>query len=133
EPARGTGAKIVGFQASNQVTIRLHEINRVADIIDRAVSAGANTLSGVEFLVVDAAKALDQLRPLALASARRRAEIYAKAAGAGVGHAVAIDEQGSVPVGGFMRTAGAAAPPTPIVAGEETLRFSVTVTYELLY
>jgi uncharacterized protein YggE len=131
DPARSTAGRITAFQASNQVTIKLREISKVADIIDRMLGAGANTFSGVEFLVSDQSKALDQARREGIADARRKAEIYAKMAGAGLGHAIAIDEQASPPR--FLRSAAPASASTPVAVGEETVRLTVTVTYELLY
>ncbi len=132
EPSRGSANKIVGFQASNQITIRLRDISKVSDIIDRLVGAGANSLSGVEFLVADPSKALDQARRDSMADAKRKAEIYATAASAGLGRVVSVEEQGTVPRYGRM---AAAAPggSTPIATGEETLRITTTVTYELGY
>jgi uncharacterized protein YggE len=134
DPSKGGSARIAAFQAGNQVTVRLHDVRKVTDVIDRLVGAGANTLSGVEFLLADPSKALDQARSAGIADARHKAELYAKAAGAALGHAVAIDEQTTPP--GFVRqgaptvVAGAA---TPIAVGEETLKLTITVTYELLY
>ncbi|MEX0752233.1 MAG: SIMPL domain-containing protein, partial [Xanthobacteraceae bacterium] len=73
-------ARITGFQASNQVTIKIRELAKVADIIDRLVAAGANDISGIQFVVSSPSKLLDQAREAAVADARRKAEIYARAA-----------------------------------------------------
>jgi hypothetical protein len=131
DQGHGGPPKIIGFQVTNQVNIKLHDAGTVGDIIDRLAGAGANTLSGVEFQVSDPSKALDEARRAGMADAQRKAQLYAKMAGAGLGHAVAIDEQTVAPR--FLRVAAPAAGAPPIAAGEDTLRIAVTVTYELLY
>ncbi len=88
-PARG---KINGFLASNQVTIRVRDIAKLADIIDRTVSAGATDIGGIEFIVSAPSPVLDRARDAAVADARRKAEIYAKAAGVTLGRVLALAE-----------------------------------------
>src|SRR5215218_1148737 len=77
--------RINGFQAANQVTIRVRDPGKLADVVDKAIGAGATDLGGIEFLVNEPSKALDQARGEAFADARRKAEIYAKAAGVTLG------------------------------------------------
>lgn len=133
DPNRSTTGRIVAFQASNQVTVKVRDVTKVPDVIDRLLGAGANTLSGVEFLIGDPSTAMDQARAQAIADAKRKAEIYAKAIGAQLGRPVSIGEEAQSPR--FLRSAAPAmaAATTPVALGEETLRVSVTVTYELQY
>jgi len=72
---------ITGYRASNRVTIRLRDVSKVANVIDTLVGAGANDIGGINFMVSQASKLLDEAREKAIADARRKAEIYAKAAG----------------------------------------------------
>ena len=118
------------FRASNQITAKVRDIGLVAEVIDRALAAGANEVLGINFMVADPSPALDQIRGEALANARKKAEIYAKAVNATVGRAINIEEDGSArgPMPMAMR-AGAA----PIMPGEQTLQISLSVSYELLY
>jgi hypothetical protein len=122
-------ARLLGFQATNQVTVKIHDIARLPDLLDSAIGAGANEMSGIEFVVSKQPKLLDQVRGEAIADARRKAELYAKAAGAKVGHVLMISEEGAAPPQTAIRTfrSGAA----PVAPGEQTLRATVTVSYEL--
>jgi hypothetical protein len=86
-------------------------------------------MSGIEFIVSEQSKLLDRARADAVADARRKAELYAKAAGSRLGHVVAISEEGSAPPPRPMQTLRAGA--VPISPGEQTLRAAVTVSYEL--
>ena len=87
-------------------------------------------MSGIEFVVSEQSKLLDKARAEAIADARRKAELYANAAGMKVGRVMAISEEGSVPLPRAFQPmrAGAAA---PIAPGEQSLRAVVTVSYEL--
>jgi uncharacterized protein YggE len=123
--------RIVGFQATNQVTIKIRDMAKISDVIDRLISAGANDISGINFVVSSPSKALDSAREAAIADARRKAEIYAQAANVKLGAAVSITEEGSmVPAPIPMR--GAMQASTPVSVGEEIQRVAVTVSYELL-
>lgn len=125
-PARG---KINGFLASNQVMIRVRDIAKLADIIDRTVSAGATDIGGIEFVVSAPSQALDRARDAAVADARRKAEIYAKAAGVTLGRVLTLSEDQASAEPMLMSARAAAAP--PIMPGEKTLKLTVTISYEL--
>jgi uncharacterized protein len=131
-PNRPGPSSVIGYRASNRVTVRVREPNKLAGVIDTLVNAGANDIGGIAFTVSNASKLLDGAREQAVADARRKAEIYAKAAGVSLGAPVNISEEsnpGPVP---FRRNiAGMAASPTPVAQGEETLRVTVSVSWAI--
>jgi uncharacterized protein len=130
-PNRSTNA-IVGYRATNQVTVRLHDVTTVASTIDLLVGAGANDIGGINFMVSQASKLLDDAREQAVADARRKAEIYAKAAGVTLGAPLSISEEGSPgPVfrGKMMAAAPMAA--TPVAQGEQTLSVTVGISWAI--
>jgi len=124
---------IVGYRASNRVTVRLRDILKVASTIDMLVAAGATDIGGIEFSVSNASKLLDDARAQAIADARRKAEILAKAAGVTLGPPLSISEAGAPgPVLFRSKMAvGFAASPTPVAQGEETLQVSVSVSWAI--
>jgi uncharacterized protein YggE len=125
-----TEPKLSGYSISNQVNVTIREIGKVGDLLDRIVVAGATDIGNVAFLVSDASKALDQAREAAMADARRKAEVYAKAAGVQLGRAEWISEDtGNGPPVPMMARAQAA--PVPIASGEDTLRVQVTVGFDI--
>ena len=133
-PNRVSGGppQIVGYRATNQVTVTLHDVTRVAGTIDTLVGAGANDIGGVNFAVSQASRLLDDARGQAMADAQRKAEIYARAANVTLGPPLSITEgepQGPMPM--FARKMAASAAPTPIAVGEETLRIAVRVSYAI--
>jgi len=129
DPNKSGTARLTGFQATNQVTVRIRDIGNLAAVLDSAISAGANEMSGIEFIVSEQSKLLDRARDDAIADAHRKAELYAKAAGSKLGHVIAISEEGSAPPPRPMQALRAGA--VPISPGEQTLRAAVTVSYEL--
>jgi uncharacterized protein YggE len=130
-PYRSGPPSIVGYRASNRVTIRLRDVTKVASVIDMLVGAGANDIGGINFMVTAASKLLDEAREQAFADARRKAEIYAKAAGVTLGAPLSISE-GSASVPMFrskMPMAPMAA--APVMQGEETLSVTVNVSWAI--
>lgn len=125
--------RIVGYRATNHVTVRIRDIGKVASVIDTLTGAGANSISGVSFRVTQASKLLDEARTQALADARRKAEIYAKAANVTLGAPINIAEAGGSGPVPMLRAKFAAADSggAPVAPGEETLHVSVSVSYEI--
>jgi uncharacterized protein len=131
-PNRAGPSPVIGYRASNRVTVRVREPNKLAGVIDTLVNAGANDIGGIAFAVSNASKLLDGAREQAVADARRKAEIYAKAAGVSLGAPVNISEESSPGPVPFRRNiTGMAASPTPVAQGEETLRVTVTVSWAI--
>jgi len=123
---------IIGYRASNHVTVKLRDVAKAAGVIDTLVAAGANEIGGINFTVSQASKLLDEAREKAVADARRKAEIYAKAAGVTLGAPLIISEGGAPVIPLFRaRMAPMAAASTPIAQGEETLSVSVNVTWAI--
>jgi uncharacterized protein YggE len=131
-PNRAGPNAVTGYRASNRVSIKLRDITKVANIIDTLVGAGANEIGGINFVVSQASKVLDEAREKAVADARRKAEIYAKAAGVTLGEPLSISEEGSAPQPMFRSKAVAGmAAGAPVAQGEETLSVSVSVSWAI--
>lgn len=123
--------QITGYIARNRVTVRLRDVTKVASIIDTLVGAGVNDMGGIAFGVSNASKLLDEARVEAIADAKRKAEIYAKAANVTLGSAISISEEGGAPAPVYRSKFAAAPASAPIAQGEETLRIGVSVSYEI--
>jgi uncharacterized protein len=131
-PNRSGPSPVVGYRASNRVTVKLRDVAKVANIVDVLVGAGANELGGINFLVSQASKLLDDAREKAIADARRKAEIYAKAAGVALGEPLNISEEGgSGPPVFRSKMAAPMAASAPVAQGEETLSVSVSVSWAI--
>src|SRR5580692_10903838 len=134
-PQPNTEPKLIGFSVSNQFQVTIRQIGNVGDILDQLIAAGATDIGSVEFLHSNTSKALDQARTAAVADAKRKAELYAQAAGLTLGGVGWITEDpGYTPPMPFaaMRAAPAMVA-TPIAAGEDTLRVRVTVGFDIAH
>jgi uncharacterized protein YggE len=127
--------QITGFEITNQLQVTVHDTDKLGEILDAAVQAGANSIYGVNFLVSDQTAAASQARVKAVADARAKAEELASAAGLTLGPVVAISE-GAPPVigpmyGGRGGGGGMAQAAVPVQPGSTTVAVDVTLTYEL--
>lgn len=133
-PNRSLPTQIVGYRATNHVRVKLRELAKAPIVLDTMIAAGANEIGGISFFVSDPSKPLDKARIEAMADARRKAEIYARAAGVSLGTPLQIVEEGASAPSAFRQGVAmrAAAPmATPVEPGEQTLRVSVSVTYQI--
>jgi uncharacterized protein len=131
-PGPNMEQRLTGFSVSNQVSVTIRQIDKVGDILDRLVTAGANDAGNVEFLHADPSKTLDRAREAAMADARRKAELYARAAGLPLGGVAWVTEDSSAPVFRAKVAMHAAMPASvPIAAGEDTLQVRITVGFEI--
>jgi uncharacterized protein len=126
---------ITGYQASNQVNVRFRDVKKAGPILDALVAAGANQINGPSFELDQPEAALDEARGKAVATARERAALYARAAGLRVKRIVAISEGGGgEPPRPMPMLAMARAPKmadTAVEAGEQKLQVAINVTFEL--
>jgi uncharacterized protein len=126
--------KIVGYEVRNTVNVTIRDLKKLGSLLDVTVSTGANNISNVAFDVENASTLEDDARRKAFEDARRKAGLYAEAAGMKLGRVIAISEstQSPLPRGRMMMDAmKAAAPATPIEQGELNLNTRVDVEWEL--
>lgn len=125
-----------GYVARNTIEVRLDEITRVGEIIDIAITNGANSVHGVRFDLKERDALEREALKRATADARARAEAAASGAGASVGRVLRIEEptRGVAPPVPMMREmamADSRAAATPVVAGEIEIRSVVVLTASL--
>ncbi|NWG70186.1 MAG: SIMPL domain-containing protein [Parvularculaceae bacterium] len=127
--------RIIGYQATNTLSVKLRDLAAAGSVIDDAVAKGANNLGGIAFTFADPRPLMDKARTAAVEDARRKAELLAKAAGVGLGPVLQITDgyaAAPAPVPMLrMEAAAADAKSTPIAAGESTISATVTIVYEI--
>lgn len=124
--------KITGYTASNQVMVRIRDLPKLGEVLDAAISDGANTLNGLTFGLSNPGPAEDQARVQAVAAAKARAELLTKAAGAKLGKILSISEAtGYAPPVPMFRAAKDAVMAVPVEGGEVATTATVTIVYEI--
>jgi uncharacterized protein YggE len=128
-------SKLTAYRVSNQVIAKTRHIDKLGDMLDRLTAAGATDVRNIDFLVSDPSKALDEAREAAIADARRKAEVFARAAGVTLDRVVSIEEEGGTAERLSRRnramTEALDAVAVPIAGGENTLRAVVTVGFDI--
>ena len=134
---QGRLPRIVGYQVSNNVTVRSEKVGDAGRFLGVAVGAGVNHSSGINFEVSDPARGREQGMRSAFDDARAKAALLAAAAGRTLGQALVITEgtQHVPPPMPMARTANMEArlqtADVPVESGTEQLSFTVTVTFAL--
>jgi uncharacterized protein len=132
---QNTPPRLTGYQASNQVTIRVQDLSRLGSAVDAVVSAGANQIQGIGFGLKDPTAAENQAREAAVKALAAKAELYARATGYRVARLVSLSEGGGyapqppMPMAAMVRMEKADS--TPVAGGELSVRVDITGYYEL--
>jgi uncharacterized protein YggE len=130
-PAKeGQPADILAYEVVNQVHVKVRDLPSLGRVLDQQVSQGANSIYGIRFGLIDPTPLLDEARKRAMADARRKAELYAAAAGLKVGRVVSVQEAGAASPRPEMG-ARAMMSAVPVAAGEQEIQASISVTYAL--
>lgn len=129
--------RIVGYQATNVVSVRLEDLSKVGPVIDAGLGAGANRLDGLFFGLKDEGPARAAALTAAVGEARTKAEALARAAGVKLGELVEITEGGvNVFTPTFQKARGVAMEAmamadTPVESGQVSVDASVTLRYRI--
>lgn len=129
---------INGYQVFNNLSVKVHNLDMLGELLDSAVTIGANQINSISFAVNDNSALLDDARRAAMADARAKAELYADAAGVSLGNILSISEGRSStsnpPLPGvvMMARVSSESADVPVAAGQ--LRFSkqVSVSWALV-
>ncbi len=126
--------KLNGYQAQDQVSVRVNDLTKTGPVIDAVIAAGVNQLDSIDFGLKNDQAATDQARQQAVTTLMQRAQLYATAFGLKVKRVVTISEGGpalSPPRPMMYAKMAAAGVSTPVATGEMQLSVDVTATFEL--
>lgn len=136
-----TGGQVFrGFEASQSLTVKVRDLDKVSDVLGAATGAGANQAGGVNFTVDKPEAKQAEARAMAITQAKEKAEELAKQLGVHLGDISGFSEGGNgyMPPIMMMKNeaygrGGAAdvAQSIPLPAGEQDVQVTVSITYEL--
>jgi uncharacterized protein YggE len=132
QPYRSDESITLGYVATNTLTITVEKLDSVATVIDAAVNSGANMTGSVYFGIRDTTASNAKALTMAVANARRQAEIMAAAEHAKVGHVVAMTTAPDYRGGNRNTSPPPPPPPPPPVAGAVIMPGHVTVDATVL-
>jgi uncharacterized protein YggE len=122
--------ELTGFNAVNIVRVRVRQVDTLGELLDAAVTAGANTIQNIQFELSDPAAQLSEAREAAVNNAREKAEQLAALNGAELGAVRTIVESSqAAPV--FARGDFGGGGAVPIAPGTQTVQVIVQITWLL--
>ena len=136
EPRPGEARRapqVVGYEVTNQVTVRIRDLAESGAILDQVVSAGANQINSISFDIDDQEKLRDEAIRLAIADARRKGEIMAEAAGVELVRilTVSINDYAEPVFYDRVAMSAQAESSVPILGGEHSITVNATVEWEI--
>lgn len=133
EPDGTQKAELVAYQVTNTLSVRVRDIDKTGEILDKAVTLGVNEGGGISFTNADPSLVITQARKKAVSDAIAKAKTLAEAAGVSVGKVVEISEQSYAPQPMPMsaKSFDSARAAVPVQAGENSYRVQVNVTFEI--
>jgi uncharacterized protein YggE len=132
----GKPPRITGYRVVNTLRVRVRNLAQAGPIIDRAVGDGANQVQSIQFVLSDTSAVQSEALTRAVADARRKAEVLARALGRPLGEVLSVSEGGGgYPEPIYFRAAdaalGAGEAATPVEPGQLTFSASVQVVFAL--
>jgi len=126
----------VTYLVDNNLTVRLRDVERLSELLQDSVDAGATNIYGVTFSTAESTAAEVEARAEAMADAQGRAEQIAADAGLTLGEPITISTGVSLPVpliyyGAPAFGMGGGGDGPPISSGTNTVTVDVTVSYTL--
>ena len=123
-----------GYRASNRVQVTLRSIDKTGEVLDALITAGANDVSGISWSIDDPSAAQEQARQAAFATARTRAEGYARLAGMNGVRLLEVNESvmsGPPIMFDMPQAAAARSEIAPVRPGQVQTGVTITVKYEM--
>jgi uncharacterized protein YggE len=135
-PGQGSreAPKLAGYEASNNLSIRVRDFDKLGSLLDSLVTSGANQIRGIELTIAETGPLRDQARTAAMKDAMRKAEIIADAAGVRIVRLFSAAEDIAElprPMAMRMTAEDAQRAPVPVEAGEQEIRGRVTAVFEI--
>ena len=129
---------LLGFQVSNQLTVKVRDLDTVGDVIDRATGASGDLtrFNSIKFTIEDAKGLREQARAAAVKDLMAKAAQVAALAGVELGRLTYITESGRQGPLTFNNSlavkAFAESEPTPILSGQMTGSVNVQGAFVIL-
>jgi uncharacterized protein YggE len=130
----GDSTAIVGYRASNSIDVKIRKLDSASQTLALIVSTGgdASRINSVNYTIEDDSQLVKDARTRAFNDAKDRATQYAQLSGLDLGKVISISESaGSPPPTPLPGTRAAEMAAVPLEPGQQTVKFSVTVVWEL--
>ncbi|HNZ51581.1 MAG TPA: SIMPL domain-containing protein [bacterium] len=135
------GQELVGYEVSQNLTLKVRDLNKIGDVIARTTEQGANQIGNVSFTIDDEFELRNQARELAIQQAKEKAALIAKQSGMKLGEIKGVYENTDLErqQAAYSNTkmmidssiAGAELATPSVQVGQNEIRAEVTLMYEV--
>lgn len=131
------GSELVGYQATNTLTVVLRDLENVGSFVKVAVEAGGDLtrVQRVDFRIEDEDALREEARRLALQDALAKADLFAEQMGVSRGKLMFVTESYLIPLGGGFGAIGAGAfddeTPIQLYPGEVEVRVNIQAMFAI--
>ncbi|MDP2943987.1 MAG: SIMPL domain-containing protein [bacterium] len=135
----GKGQELVGYEVSQNVALKIRDLNKIGDVIAKTTAQGANQIGNISFTIDDEYELRNQARELAIAKAKEKAMMIAEQSGMKLGEIKSVYESDAY-VGPIMYSnakldmgAGVSAELSApsIQSGQNEIKVEATLVYEV--
>jgi len=133
----GSRRVLVGYQLTQSLVARLHDLDKVGTALSRGTTAGANDVTNLAFSIEEDEKIRKELREKAITDAKEKAAVLEDQVGFKLGKIINFNESGGsyIPRPLFQESYNykqeGNAPDVNIESGTNKMEINVTLTYEL--
>jgi uncharacterized protein YggE len=130
------GQRLTGYRVMRQMTAKVRDLDRLGEVLDGLVSAGANEVHGAQMSAADPSSAEHEALRAAVSAARAKAEAIADAGGVALAGLARVEEEPAhaapMPRMRMLAAAGAVADaPTEVAAGDLTVTRQVRAWFSI--
>lgn len=128
--------RLTGYRVARSVSVTVRDLDRLGEVLDGVVAAGANEVHGTQMSAADPSAAEHRALATAVSAARAKAEAVAIAAGVRLGGVTRVEEESGLPEPplpklAMGRMAEAADLSTEVSAGDLTVTRRVRAWFDL--
>jgi uncharacterized protein YggE len=133
------GQKLIGYEVSQNVDIKIRDLEKIGDVIANTTAKGANQVGGISFTIDDEYALKNQARELAITKAKEKAAMIANQTGMKLGKIKGVFENADATPVPYAYTnakmmldssANGIASPS-IQTGQNEIKVDVTLSYEV--
>ncbi|MGH2562894.1 MAG: SIMPL domain-containing protein [Ginsengibacter sp.] len=135
-PCRPTNPTIIGYEVSEYVSVKIHDLTNVGTIVQGIGGIGVSNMDGPNFSIENEDTLKEQARKLAIDQAKDKAQTLARDLGVQLVRIVNFSENGNSPImyakGMALDSVAAPSAPAPALpTGENKITSNVSITYEI--
>lgn len=127
----GQKTKLGQWRVSNDVTIKLRGIEKATELAELLARSGATNVYGPNFTLEDTFQAESGLTDAAMADAKAKAEVIAKASGRKLGKVINVSESNTTGVPVYAVRDSVSGEGVPLEPGSQTVTKTLSVIFEL--